>query len=192
MANSVAAVLAGKPLTTGGVLIGPLGTTLPTNAATAPAAGHVAAGYIGDNGVVEGTGRSTTKVKAWGGDIVKVLQTDYDVTYKFTFLESTNGTVLKTVYGDTAVTTTAATATTGTLQTVAINSATLPHKVFIFEVKDGTARIRIVVPNGQITDVSDVTYSDGEVIGYEVTVQAFQDAAGNNSYKYIDDGVFTP
>jgi hypothetical protein len=192
VANNVANVVAGKPLTTGGVLIAPLGTALPTAVATAPAAGFAAAGYIGDNGVTEGTGRSTTKVKAWGGDIVKILQTEFSVTYKFMFLESLNSNVLKAVYGDTNVTTTAATASTGTLQAVKINSGILPHKTMLFEVKDGPARVRIAVPDGQITEVSDVTYSDGEVIGYEVTVEAFQDASGNNAYKYSDDGVFTP
>lgn len=191
MANSVAAVLAGKPLTTGGVLIGDLGTTLPTNAATAPAVGFVAAGYIGEDGVVEGMDRSTEKVKAWGGDIVKVLQTEFSATYQFTFLETANTTVLETVYGEDNVVVTAAGPTAGTLRTVAVNGDTLQHKAFIFEVKDGDARIRIVVPDGQVSEVGEVTYSDGEVIGYSVTIEAFQDAAGNNAYKYIDDGVFS-
>lgn len=192
MANNVSNVVAGKPLTTGGVLIAPLATALPTTVATAPNAAFQAAGYIGEDGVTEGTDRSTTKVKAWGGDIVKVLQTEYSATYQFTFLESLNANVLKAVYGDANVTTTAATASTGTLQAVKINSGILPHKSFIFEVKDGPAKVRIVVPDGQITEVGEVTYSDSEVIGYQVTVEAFQDSAGNNSYKYSDDGVFTP
>jgi hypothetical protein len=192
VANTVSNVVAGKPLTTGGVLIAPLGTALPTTVATAPAAGFVAAGYIGEDGVTEATDRSTDKIKAWGGDIVKVVQTEFSATYQFTFLESLNSTVLKAVYGDTNVTTTAATASTGTLQAVKINSLILPHKTYLFEVRDGLAKVRIAVPDGQITEVGEVTYSDGEVIGYQVTVEAFQDASGNNAYKYSDDGTFTP
>lgn len=192
MANTVANVLAGKPLTTGGVLVGPLDTALPTDAATAPDVGFVAAGYIGEDGVTESNGRTTEKVKAWGGDIVRVLQTEFSATYQFVFLETLNTTVLETVYGDDNVTVTAATPTTGTLRSVVINSQDLPHKEFILEVKDGLARVRIVIPDGQITEVGDIVYNDGNVIGYPVTVEAFQDASGNNAYKYIDDGVFAP
>lgn len=192
MVNTVANVLAGKPLTTGGVLIAPLATTLPTTAVAAPAVGFVAAGYVGEDGVTEGTDRSTEKIRAWGGDTVRVLQGEFSVTYQFSFLESLNTAVLEAVYGDDNVAVTAAGVSAGTLRTVKINSDTLPHKSFIFEIKDGDAKIRIVVPDGQITEVGEITYSDTEVIAYSVTIEAFEDASGNNAYKYLDDGVFDP
>ncbi|WP_166140851.1 phage tail tube protein [Nocardioides ochotonae] len=182
-------VVAGKPLATGGVLIAALGTVLPTDATTALDEAFKGAGYIGEDGLTETTERSTEKVKAWGGDTVKVLQTDFAVSYQFTFLETLNGDVLRTVYGDANVTTTPATAEAGTLHAVKINGETLPHKTFVFEVKDGEARIRIVVPDGQITEVGEVTYADGEVVGYQVTVEAFVDPTlGANAVKYVDDG----
>ena len=182
-------IVAGKPLASGGVLVAPLGTALPTDVSTAPNVAFVAAGYIGEDGLTETTDRSTDKVKAWGGDVVKVLQTDFSVTYQFTFLESLNAEVLKAVYGDDNVTTTAATVSAGTLHAVKVNGDVLPRKSFVFEVKDGDARIRIVVPDGQITEVGDVTYSDGEVVGYQVTVEAFRDATTDaNALKYLDDG----
>lgn len=189
MANTAANIVAGKPLATGGVLIGPVGTVAPTDATTALNAAFISAGYIGEDGLTESADRSIEKVKAWGGDVVKVLQTDFSTSYSFTFLETLNSTVLKTVYGDTNVTTTAATATKGTLHAVKVNADTLPQKAFVFEVKDGIARIRIHVPLGQITEVGEITYSDGEVIGYQVTVEAFRDSTlGANAIKYIDDG----
>lgn len=185
----VSNVLAGRPLATGGVLIGPLGTAAPTDATTELDAGFLAAGYIGEDGLTEGTERSIEKVKAWGGDTVKVLQTDYSVTYSFTFLESLNAEVLKAVYGDDNVTTTPADTTNGTLHTVKLNSDVLEHKSFVFEVKDGDARIRIHVPDGQVIETGEVTYNDSEVIGYQVTVEAYRDAVlGSNSVKYLDDG----
>jgi hypothetical protein len=192
VANNTSAVLAGKPLTTGGILIGPLGTALPTNATSALAAGMVAAGYIGEDGVTEGADRSTDKIKAWGGDIVKVVQTEFSATYQFVFIETVNTTVLETVYGDDNVTVTPGGPAAGTLRTVAVNGESLPHKVFVIEVKDGPARVRIVIPDGQVSEVGEITYTDGEVIGYEVTVEAFADEDGNNAYKYIDDGAFIP
>lgn len=191
MSNTAANVLAGKPLASGGVLIGEVGSVAPTDATEAPDAAFVPAGYIGEDGLTETVDRSTEKVKAWGGDTVKILQTDFAVTYTFTFLESLNTDVLKTVYGDANVTVTEPDGTTtfNTLRTVKINSDVLPHKAFIFEVKDGDARVRIHVPDGQITEVGEVTYSDSEVIAYTVTVEAFRDSTlGANAVKYLDDG----
>lgn len=187
MANSAANVLAGTPLATGGVLLGATTAAAPSDATTTPA-GFTAAGYIGDGGVTETNERSTDRIRAWGGDTVKVVQTEHNVTYQFTFLETLNTDVLKAVYGDTNVTMTAATGGTGKLHAVLINAAVRDHKSFVFEVKDGAAKIRIYIPDGQITEVGDVTYSDGEVVGYEVTVEAFADASGNKAYKYINDG----
>jgi hypothetical protein len=188
MANSVSNVVAGS---TGGVLIAPLGTALPTAASTPLNASFKAAGYIGDDGVQETIGRSTDPVNAWGGDLVKVLQSSFEVSYQFTFIESLNSDVLKAVFGDSNVTSTPASSTSGTLQAIAVNSATLPHKEFVFEIRDGAAKIRVVLPNGQVTEVGDVTYSDSGVVGYQVTVTAFADASGNQAYHYTDDGVLS-
>ena len=189
--NSAAKVVAGVPLATGGVLLGALTATAPTTAVSA-LSGFTAAGYIGEDGVTETNERSTDRIRAWGGDTVKVVQTEHNVTYQFTFLETLNADVLAAVYGEDNVTTTAATVSTGTLHEVQVNATALPHKAYVFEVKDGDAKIRIYVPDGQITEVGDITYSDSEVIGYQVTVEAFADELGNKAYKFLDDGVFAP
>ncbi len=187
---SVLKIINGKPLATGGVLRDPANTAvLPTDSKTVLPAGFIALGYIGEDGVEETVDRSTDKIKAWGGDVVKVVQTDFSVTYGFTFYESASADVLKAVYGDANVTTTPATTTSGTEQAVKINSTTLPNSRWVFEIKDGDARIRIVVPIGRITAVGAVTYNDGSVVGYPVTIEAFPDASGNQAYKYLNDGV---
>lgn len=188
MPNVAANIAAGVPLATGGVLIGALTATMPTTA-TAALTGFTAAGYVGEDGVTESYDRSTEKVKAWGGDTVKVVQTEFGATYQFTFLETLNADVLKAVYGDANVTTTAATSTTSQLHAVKVTGQSLPHKKFIFELKDGYTKIRIAIPDGQITEVGEITYSDAEVIGYQVTVEAFADSTGVNAYKYLDNGL---
>lgn len=189
MTNNSQNVLAGVPLATGGISMAPLGTALPTDAKTTLPVAFKSAGYVGEDGLTESADRSTEKIKAWGGDVVKVVQTDFSTTYTFTFLESLNTDVLQAVYGDSNVTVTPATVTDGTLRTVKVNADILPHKVFVFDMKDGNARIRICVPDGQVTEVGEITYNDGSVIGYEVTVEAFRDSTLNaNAVKYLDDG----
>lgn len=190
MANpSVKNVLQGKPVVTGGILRGTTGATLPTDAAGVTT-GFNGLGYVSDEGLAETIGRSTDKIKAWGGDVVKVVQTDFEVTYKFTLYENTAD-VLKAVYGESSVTTTAATTTTGTLQSIKVNKDTLAHSPWVFDMKDGAAKIRVVVPDGQITEVGDITYNDSGVIGYPVTLEAFADDSGTQAYKYLDNGVFS-
>lgn len=187
--SNTANVLAGKPLATGGVLVAPLGTALPSDATTALDAAFKSAGYVGEDGLTEATERSTEKIKAWGGDTVKIVQTDFAVTYTFTFLETLNADVLKTIYGDANVTTTAATPGAGTLHAVKVVGDPLPAKTFVFDMKDGDARIRIVVPNAQVTELGEITYSDESVVGYQVTVEGLRDAGIDaNAVKYIDDG----
>lgn len=191
MVNSVANVTAGKPLATGGIYLAPVGTTGPTNVSTALGAAYKSAGYIGDDGVTEANERDTTKIKAWGGDVVKIVQSEHSVTYSFRFIEALNGDVLKAVYGDGNVTTTAATASTGTIHEVKLKGDMLPHFAIVFEIKDGDARIRISAPDAQITEVGEITYSDEDVIGYEVTIECFAAADGTKATKWLDNGVFT-
>lgn len=192
MANSVANVAAGKPLATGGIWLGALGTTAPTDVSTALNAAYKAAGYIGEDGVTEGGERSTSKIKAWGGDVVKIVQDEHSLTYSFKFIEAMNGDVLKAVYGADNVTTTAATSSTGTIHQVKMKGDILPHFAIVFEIKDGDNRIRISAPDVQITEVGEVTYADGDVIGYEVTIECFADSEGVKATKWLDNGVKTP
>lgn len=192
MANLVKNVVVGRPLSTGGVSSGALGATLPTDAKTALDASIKAVGYIGEDGLKETIDRNTDKIKAWGGDVVKVVQTEFSVMWEYSMIESLSSTVNQEVYGEANVTVTPATAATGTLVTVKVNSEQLGHKARVFDIKDGNALVRVVGPDTQITSVGDITYSDSDVIAYPVTVEGFRDAAGNQAYKYLDDGVFTP
>ncbi len=189
MGNSASNVISGTPLASGGILVAPAGTKVPAGISDAPAAAFVVAGYIGEEGIVEGGERSTEKIKAWGGDTVKVVQTEHSLTYAFTFIETMNTSVLQSVYGPSNVSKKAATASTGTIHEVAITGDALPRQAYVFEVKDGNSRIRIVVPEGQITQVGEVTYSDSTLVGYAVTVECFPDAQGVKARKYLDNGI---
>lgn len=181
MANPTAAnVRVGVPLATGAVLTGPLGTTVPVSATAAPNVALVATGYVGESGVVEAIDTETKNIVAWGGDTVRKVQTSHDVTYQWTYLE-TNALVLKEVYGQDNVT-----ETSGAFA-VLVNSKELPHRTYVLEIKDGSRRGRIVIPDGQITKRGNVTYVHTDAVKYDVTVTAYPDSAGNKAYIYWDD-----
>lgn len=172
--------LVGAPLSaTGGVLTGSEAAVLPVDA-EATLTGFSALGLIGEDGLSETADRSTDQVRAWGGSLARTLQTEFGLSYTFQFIE-TNPAVLREIHGVDNVTS----GTTANSLAIKINKDQLPIKPYVFEVKDGDNRIRIVIPRGQITAVGDVTYSHNDIIRYEVTLTCYADEAGNEAYKYI-------
>jgi len=179
MANTASNVSVGKPKAAGGVYSAPIATALPTNATTALASGYVGLGYVSDAGLVNSISTDTNDINAWGGDRVLTVRTSRSESFKFTFIE-TNADVLKEVYGQSNVTD-----SSGAL-TVLHNNTVNPTRRYVFEIALTGDRVkRIVVPQGQITEVGDVTYVDGDPIGYEVTISAYPDGSGNTAYEYI-------
>lgn len=189
MPNNTANVIAAKPKAAGGIYAGPLGSPQATDSVTPIDAAYTGTGYVSNDAVTETINRSTSNITAWGGDTVKVVQTAFAVTYKFTLIEALSKVANSMMYGDGNVVVQPATTSSGTKLSVMITSTALPHNAYIIDMLDGAASVRIVIPNGQVTDTGDTKYSDGDVIGYEVTITAFPDSNGVNAYKYSNDGV---
>lgn len=173
----------GAPLLATGVIrSADLGTAVPANGTTALDPALAALGYAGEDGISQTTERGTEIIRAMGGDEVRRIQTDYGVTFGFQLID-TNKTVLTEVYGADNVT---SSGTVGAEElAIKLNKSPLPRKLYVFEIKDGENRLRIVVPNGQITNVGDITYSHSDVIRYEIEVTAFPDENGNQGYIYV-------
>lgn len=177
---TIANVTTGKPKVGGAIFRAPLNTTLPTNATTTLDVAFKSLGYCSEDGVTTTTDRSFASVKAWGGDTVLSMQTDYEETFSFTLIEALNEDVLKTVYGDTNV------ATAESTITITSNSKEIDASSWVAEmVMTGNKACRIVIPNGKITSIGEVTYRDNEAVGYEITVTALPDSNGNTHYTYI-------
>lgn len=179
MPNS-ANVTAGKPKIGGAVYRAPLGTALPTDAVTALNEAFVDMGYVSEDGVTNSNTIESDDIKAWGGDTVLALQTDKTDTFAMTLIESMNINVLKAVFGDSNV--------TGTLAdgiVVKANADEQEDAAWVIDmIARGNVKHRVVIPSGKISEVGDTVYSDTEAVGFEVTVTAIQDTAGNTHYEY--------
>ena len=181
MAPKVDNVSTGKPSVSGGVWIADAGTTLPTDATTTLAADYTALGYVSEDGLTNSNSPESDTGKAWGGDIVITYQTEKPDTFTFTLIEAKNEDVLAAVYGTDNV--------DGTISTgieVTANGTEAEEHVWVFEIvmRNNTLK-RIVVPAGKVTEVGDISYTDEDMVGYELTVQAFPDTDANTHYEYI-------
>lgn len=179
--NDSKLVSTGKPQAKGAIWVAPLGSTIPTDATTDLDAAFKCLGYVSDEGLTESHETDSEEIKAWGGDAVLKVTTSYTESYKYTLIESMREEVLRHVYGEGAV--------SGTLDAGLVikkSGKELPHLVFVCELKlQGGYIKRLVVPNGQVTEVGDVEYKDGEPIGYETTLSTYPDSDGFTSYEYF-------
>lgn len=183
MANTVTNVSAGKPKVSGAIYRAPLSSTptLPTDATTALGTEFKALGYVSDDGLTNTNSPDSETIKAWGGDTVLTIQTEKPDEFQLTLIEVLNTDVLAAVYGASNV--------TGTIEsgiTVRANADEPEEAAWVIDmVMRGGVLKRIVIPDGKVTEIGDIEYTDEDAVGYELTIQAMPDASGQTHYEYI-------
>lgn len=139
-------------------------TTPPTGADSPWGAGFSDLGYAGEDGVTETRNRTTQTIRAWqNGDIVREVVTEASVTVQTVLIETKRETV--ELYYGTKV------AADGSI--IIIPGATGGRHGLGLDIVDGDDFIRLWVPDGEISEVGDQVYQNGEAIGYEVTIRAY-------------------
>lgn len=167
MANSVANVRVGL---TGVVSHAPLLTALPTDTTTALNVAFLDVGYLSDDGLTGDPEESTSDVRAWGGDLVRRIITEYGESYQFTMIEH-NANVVAAYFGNGS-----ATAWEGKQIEI--------RKSWAFHITDGVKIRRIILPDASVTDRGQITYATTTAIAYPLTVSTYPNAAGVHSFHY--------
>lgn len=175
--------------TTGAVAVADVGVTAPTDAKSAlPSTAWTEGGYVSEDGISIAVTRSTTPIRDWSKSVVRNLLTEYNGSISCAFLQ-VDQFAAERLFGEDNVTVTAASSSHGAQMKVAIGSQLPPIEAFCFSMKDGDARVRVFVPRGQFTDVSQIDFKpdSGHIIGG--TIATYDDGTGHSIYVMYDDGV---
>lgn len=186
-AKKVYAPAPNQSATTGAVAVAPVGTTMPTDAKSELASAWDDSGYISEDGISVTVTRSTTPIRDWSKNAVRNLLTEYAGSISLAFLQ-VDEFAAERMFGASNVTVTAATSSAGEQIKISIGAELPPIEAWCFSMKDGNARIRVLVPQGQITDVNQIDFKPdaGNVIGG--TLATYDDGTGHSIYFIYDDG----
>ncbi|MEV7844088.1 hypothetical protein AB0O50_08885 [Streptomyces cyaneofuscatus] len=166
---------------TGAAYVAPLNSVKPVDATSAWPDTATDIGWISDDGITETNSADTTEIKGWqGGQTVRKVISSSEVSYKFTAIE-TSKTVLELYHKGSKV------VTTNGKSVLSVKAPGPDRRQFGFDVIDGDSHIRIVIPDGEVTETGDITYKGDEAISYELTITAYPGADGTVAFKYSDD-----
>jgi hypothetical protein len=174
----------------GGGWVAPTGTASPADPAIQPAAPWAPIGAISDDGLVQGFSEDSQSFTPWGYTApIRTTITSSLRTFKLTAWETGRTTVQSLQYRVDVTDLTPASGLTTFAETA---SPTPDRRAWWFIVLDGDNFQRgFYVPQGEITERSDVTHKQDEIAGFEWTITAYPDAAGNTVY-HVDRMPATP
>lgn len=181
--------------TIGGLYKVPTGMAIPTAIVPVVLTTYTTAkllGFIAADGIKFDENRPTTKIYAWGSDIVANPQESFDETMQFTLYEFLNVDAAKAAYGSGNVTPTAADSTHGARLSISVTSDALDTSSWIVDTfSPGGKRIQFYVPLAQVVNKGTMTMNNKTVLAHDLTVEMFPDTNGKYKYILTDDGQLT-
>ena len=165
----------------GGGWVSGTGTTAPTSPLIQPVSPWEPLGAISDDGLVYGFDEDSEEFTPWGlTSPFRTMITKSVRTFQVTLWETSRVAVQSIMYRIDA----AELEPDGTgITTYAETASPVPdRRAWWFLVMDGDAAKGFYVPQGEVSDRSDVTFKQDEMSGYEITVTAYPDEAGNTVY----------
>lgn len=173
--------------TTGAVAIAPVGTTLPTSAKAALANAYESGGYVGDAGISISTNKGVTAIKDWSQGTVRKALSDFDGTISLPFLQVDEWSATRLV-GEDNVTATPAASGHGNILAIDLGPSLPDIETYVFSMKDGDNRVRVIVPCGQITSIDAVNFVPNAANVWPATLSCYVGDEGWAIRVIYEDG----
>ncbi|MGA4875815.1 MULTISPECIES: phage tail protein [Streptomyces] len=174
----------------GGGWVAPVGTAAPDSPLEQPDSPWKALGAISDDGLTYGFDEDSQEFTPWGltspfrTQITKSVRT-FGLTVWETSRLAVQGLQFRLDDAD-------LTPDVGGITKFAETASPAPdRRAFWFLVMDGDSARGFYVPQGEISDRSDVSYKQDEISGFEWTITTYPDEAGNTVY-HVDKLPTTP
>lgn len=157
--------------------------TLPINASSPIPVGANEIGAVTDDGLSEATSQDRTDIFIWQNNaLARRIPGQSTKVFKFAAAE-TNLRTLSINYSSSS---------TITQTTEGVTVAEAPPgtdiRPWILHCIDGTRAMRLVIPNGEVTNRSDVPINGTGITAYEWELSAYVDSSGFWVYRYyLDD-----
>lgn len=166
---------------TGELFSAPRGTTLPINATSSLDPALVGHGYLSNEGVMESWDDSIENIIAWqNATIVRAVRSESIGTLQTTLIQ-TRGSNLELFYPGSSV------EPSGGEWALEVVPALADPRSFVLNVVDGAKILRLVVPNGEVTERGEVPYQNSGAVQYPITITFYPDESGVLLYKYSND-----
>lgn len=186
---------ADQQATTGAVRSGAVieAASIPNNftaAQTTLASMTTNSGYVSEDGLSLSPTFNTNDIREWNGATVRRILNEFNGEFSFSLIQCGYEEWCQALGSDN-VTQTAATSTHGEQLHIKMGAHLAPRQAYCFALKDGDAQIIIVVPNGQITSIDEISFNSSDAISLPLTLTAYDDGTGESIHIFVDDGIKT-
>ena len=149
-----------------------------------------ALGYVGADGLaVSGLIEAGDALRDWWKKKIRVVPGEADPSITLPSIQ-VDSTMAKMLVGDGNVKVTPATAEHGEVIDMGFTGEPGPERSLCFSMKDGNRRIRVYVYDGQVTELSDVSFKPDDNT-YSMTISLNKAPDGCYVHFIYDDGVVT-
>lgn len=186
-ANKVYLPTPDQSATTGAVSVAKVGTPMPKTASEKLDENWDSGGYVGDAGISISTNKGTTVIKDWSQGTVRKALSDFDGTISLPFLQIDEWSATRLV-GAANVHTAAATQNHGNILAIDLGPSMPDEEAYCFSMKDGSNRIRVLVPRGQIVTIDALNFVPNAANTWPGTLSCYTGDDGYAIRVIYEDG----
>lgn len=162
----------GIGLATGMFYTAPAGTALPAYPSDTLGADWSEVGAVTADGITWSTGKDSDPLRNWAKEVERLIASDEGGTVTAPLMYTGEDT-LKTIFGSSNVTVTAADSDHGKLVSVDVGpGVSASPAAFLFLMKDGDDMLMLGTTKGIVREVGDISFAPTEGITWEATIEA--------------------